>query len=295
MLVSVFISAPTAYAQAGFDLMQAAYSGDLNKLKAILDSDVDINMRDSSDSTPLMLAVSRGHMQVVRELLAHGADINLQNSYGWTPLMLAKANHHAEIVSLLISHNLNPLVADQQHGALTVPTNNAGSAETIAGVNAKKPVIEQIDELLKTAGNHMSSLRLTLPPDDNAYTTYLRVLELDPQNLDAKAGVQKIATFYESRARERLTNGAIRSSLKAAKRGLSIFPNHSGLLEVQSAAYASLTAQKVRQRRIAPAQKVLRKKVEALNQIEKKQIEEELAIRQSMQKLLQSTLSSKEK
>ena len=368
IMVSALVSTPRVLAQAGYDLMRAAFSGDLQRLRAILEAGTDVNMRDSSESTPLMLAASKGHIEVVRELLAKGANIDLQNSYGWTPLMLATTNRHTEIVSLLLTPNTDANIANQQRDAPILPPKNTESSELIAKVNEtpasgrvqntadniptqEDTIRAEIAELLETAERHIDSLRLTKPAKDNAYTTFLRVLELDPQNRQAKDGLQRIATLYEKRARQYLADGAIQSSLTNVKRGLRIMPDHHGLLAVQSdantllkakkvhvapaqkdlrdkmanqiekkqdAGYAEnllqrkflmhhgllavqsdanftlLKAKKVQRQRVAPAQKDLRDKMAALNQIEKKQDKEEQAMRQSMQNLLQRKFIAKE-
>ncbi len=310
-MVSVLLSTPIVLAQAGYDLMRAAYSGDLPRLKAILEAGADVNMRDSSESTPLMLAASKGHIEVVRELLVKGADIDLQNSYGWTPLMLATTNRHTEIISLLVTHNTDPDIAHQQRDVPILPPKNTESAEPIAKVNEKPAsgrvqtaadntptqddtIRTEIAELLETAEHHIDSLRLTKPAKDNAYTTFLRVLERDPHNRQAKDGLQRIASLYENRARQHLTNGAIQSSLIYVKRGLRILPDDHGLLAVQSDANALLKVQKAQRQRVAPAKKDLRDKLAELDQIEKKQFEEEQAMRQSIQNLLQRKFVAKE-
>ncbi len=94
-------------------LMEAAFKGDMAKLKKLLTKGADINDRDNDRSTPLMVAASQGHAAIVRELLARGADINVQNKYGWTPLMLATAAKHTEIIKLLLSKGADPEISKQ--------------------------------------------------------------------------------------------------------------------------------------------------------------------------------------
>ncbi len=311
IIVLALLSTPTVLAQAGYDLMRAAYSGDLQQLRAILEAGADVNMRDSSESTPLMLAASKGHIEIVRELLAKGANINLQNNYGWTSLMLATTNRHTEIVRLLSTRNTDSNIANQQGDVPVLPPKNADSAALISEVNIKPTsdrvqttadniptqedtIRSDIAELLKTAEHQIESLRLTKPAKNNAYTTFLRVLELDSQNLQAKDGLQRIAAYYEKRARQYMTKGAVQSSLIYVKRGLKIMPEHHGFLAVQSDANTLVKAKKAQQQRVAPAQKELRDKMAALNQVEKKQFEEEKNMRRSIQNLLQRKFKAKE-
>jgi len=50
-----------------------------------------VNARDSSGSTPLMLACARGHAVVVALLVHAGADLALLDNDGATALRIAKA------------------------------------------------------------------------------------------------------------------------------------------------------------------------------------------------------------
>jgi hypothetical protein len=105
------ITAGKAYANAdaaqalavgrGEALRQAADSGDLPRLKAVLDEKVSIDSRDSSGRTALLLAVLSGRDAVVTALLARGADPNISDAYGETPLHAAVAANRTEIAQAL--------------------------------------------------------------------------------------------------------------------------------------------------------------------------------------------------
>ena len=68
----------------------AAYEGDLEKVKEILDKNPNqINVQDVQDFTPLHLASGKGHIEIVEFLLNHGADTESETCTGHTPLMFA--------------------------------------------------------------------------------------------------------------------------------------------------------------------------------------------------------------
>ncbi|XP_040210011.1 ankyrin repeat domain-containing protein 29 isoform X3 [Rana temporaria] len=80
----------------------AARKGNLALLQLLLNSGrVDVDCRDSTGTTALMVASYGGHTQCVRELVLHGADINLQRESGATALFFAAQQGHDEIVKFL--------------------------------------------------------------------------------------------------------------------------------------------------------------------------------------------------
>ena len=83
----------------------AAASGDVKKVQAILNSKVDIEVRNREGSTPLYVAAKRGHLNVVKLLAEKGADVNaLGGVVGFTPLHQAAGFYHKEVVRYLLDH-----------------------------------------------------------------------------------------------------------------------------------------------------------------------------------------------
>jgi hypothetical protein len=82
-------------------LRRAAEIGDIPGLQTSLDEQVDINARDASGRTALMLATLHGHTAAVDTLLAYGADPNAADARGTTPLQAAVAVDQRAIVAAL--------------------------------------------------------------------------------------------------------------------------------------------------------------------------------------------------
>ena len=61
-----------------------------------------VESRNASDESPLMLVALRGHVDLVKKLIDRGADVN---KTGWTPLHYAATNGHLEIMNLLLEHH----------------------------------------------------------------------------------------------------------------------------------------------------------------------------------------------
>jgi len=93
--------APAPSFDATTALREAAQSGDIQKLQALLARRIDIDARDSSGRTALMLAVLHDQKEAVNSLLAAGADPNAADASGTTPLGAAVAGARPEIAAAL--------------------------------------------------------------------------------------------------------------------------------------------------------------------------------------------------
>jgi len=83
-------------------LRGAAISGDLAAVQALLKFAPDVDARDGSGRTALMLAILNGHADVVDALLAYGADRNAADAGGVRPLQMARAEANERIVDSLL-------------------------------------------------------------------------------------------------------------------------------------------------------------------------------------------------
>jgi hypothetical protein len=88
-------------ADPGARLRQAAETGDAPALQRVLDEQSDIDGRDDSGRTALLLAAQHGQDHAVEVLLAHGADPNAADSNGDTPLKAAIHGHRQAIAAAL--------------------------------------------------------------------------------------------------------------------------------------------------------------------------------------------------
>lgn len=97
-----------------------------------------------------------------------------------------------------------------------------------------------IDALLLNAREQWSAGRLTDPPGDNAFESYTRVLELDPENLRARQGLIQIgrvnaATRIFLSADALLKQGAIDEARRMIETGLRMNPDDERLKALQRA------------------------------------------------------------
>src|SRR5262245_15150999 len=103
LIACITLSAITSAAAEGpQDLWEAAKSGDLANVKAVVEQGVDVNAKTPHGTTALGLAADNGHLEVVQYLLEHKAEINISDLLGYTPLGQALAKKHTAIVKLLL-------------------------------------------------------------------------------------------------------------------------------------------------------------------------------------------------
>ena len=82
-------------------LFEAAQHNDLQKIKQLLQSDININKKTQGGWSALTFASSQGHDKSVKLLLDNGADPNHQSDR-WSPLMWWSRSGHVEMVGLLL-------------------------------------------------------------------------------------------------------------------------------------------------------------------------------------------------
>jgi serine/threonine protein kinase len=93
---------------------------------------------------------------------------------------------------------------------------------------------EKISRLTEAAQVHFMVGRITDPPGSNAFAAYQQILEIEPGNAQAHAGMMKIADHYETLARKSWENGNIEQSIVLAETGLDVLPGHKGLTKLLS-------------------------------------------------------------
>ncbi|XVF27421.1 hypothetical protein REPUB_Repub14bG0105300 [Reevesia pubescens] len=95
----------------GVRLMYLANEGDLDGIRELLDSGVNVNFRDIDDRTALHIAACQSQTDVVSLLLQRGANVESKDRWGSTPLADAIYYKNQDVIKLLEKHGAKPLMA----------------------------------------------------------------------------------------------------------------------------------------------------------------------------------------
>ncbi|KAI6654558.1 Ankyrin-3-like [Oopsacas minuta] len=118
-------------------LHSAAENGFLNEICTMLESEIDVDVKDDNGYTPLMLAANRGRVDVVELFYRNRADVNVRSNRGWTAIMLATKNNDRRMISLLLQNGailagsaLTNMINQDEKEAYTIETDVFGIAES---------------------------------------------------------------------------------------------------------------------------------------------------------------------
>lgn len=117
------------------------------------------------------------------------------------------------------------------------------------------PTVEQrVSLLLRQAERALSADRLLLPAGDNAYDRYQAVLKLQPNNAQAKSGLQVIAMRYIDMGRTALRHSRVSDARVYAQRAKRVYADNPLLRELEQALAEAEHNQRVAALAVAPSQ-----------------------------------------
>lgn len=97
------------------DIFYASRSGDLEKVKKLIEGGIDINGEDAVGGTALFYAVQRNHNDIAELLIRSGADVNHRSPKGgYTALMAIHGKDNSESLQLLLDHGADINLKDNE-------------------------------------------------------------------------------------------------------------------------------------------------------------------------------------
>ena len=151
----------TTTAQAS-QLEDAARTGDLKKLQALINSGIDVNAKGSDGQTPLMAAAAMGNTDAMEMLLQNGARVDETGPNGQTALMKAIHTGQDDSVELLLKNHADVNIADNDKNTALMLAINDGRQGAITALMNEKPKLDLQQKDGKTA------LMLAVEKGDNA-------------------------------------------------------------------------------------------------------------------------------
>ena len=112
-------------------LLEAAASGDLGGITAALDGGADVDARDATGRTALLIATVAGETAAVRQLLAAGADVDLQDDQLDNPFLYAGAEGLLGILRLANEAGADPTITNRFGGTALIPASERGHVEVV--------------------------------------------------------------------------------------------------------------------------------------------------------------------
>ncbi len=114
----------------------AVARNDEQTVNALLECNVNVNVRDQDGNTPLHYAARNGDSNILTALLNHGANVNAVNNNGDTPLHYAARAGHLGAVRTLLDHNARTNLFNRQHAlawTLAIQNNHPEVARLLEG------------------------------------------------------------------------------------------------------------------------------------------------------------------
>ncbi|KAG0485783.1 hypothetical protein HPP92_009633 [Vanilla planifolia] len=96
---------------ANIRLMYLANEGDLDGIRELLESGVDVNFKDIDGRTVLHVAACQGCLEVIELLLEKGANVDPEDRWGSTPLADAIHYKNNDVIKLLEKHGAKLQIA----------------------------------------------------------------------------------------------------------------------------------------------------------------------------------------
>lgn len=132
-------------------LFEAVVGKEIDIVRELLNSGVDINAQDEQGRTAVMIATYANDAEMVKVLIDEGADVDIQDDMLNNPFLYAGAEGYMDILKLMIAAGADPKITNRYGGVALIPASEHGYVE----------VVEELLTNTKTDVNHVNNLGWT--------------------------------------------------------------------------------------------------------------------------------------
>lgn len=132
-------------------LFEAVVGKEIDIVRELLNSGIDINAQDEQGRTAIMIATYANDAEMVKVLIDEGADVDIQDDMLNNPFLYAGAEGYMDILKLMIAAGADPKITNRYGGVALIPASEHGYVE----------VVEELLTNTKTDVNHVNNLGWT--------------------------------------------------------------------------------------------------------------------------------------
>jgi len=120
------------------ELYDAHFDGDYERVEYLINNGADVNHKEEGyESTPLMRAAWEGQTDICKLLLDKGADINALSRTGWSALMSSAYRGKCDTVKLLLERGADPTFKDHHDGETAIDAAKSNNHDEIVAILEK--------------------------------------------------------------------------------------------------------------------------------------------------------------
>ncbi|CAG1964672.1 unnamed protein product [Fusarium graminearum] len=142
---------PAAFYDGKSPLHTSAMHGNAESTRLLLEKGADIEAKDKTGWTALLIAATFSNHETLKLLLEKGADIEAKDKYGWTALLIAARFSKHETLKLLLEKGADIEAKDKYGGTALILAAEFSSHETLELLLEKGANIEAKDKYDSTA------------------------------------------------------------------------------------------------------------------------------------------------
>lgn len=133
-------------------VIEAVKNRDYTRVEKLLKGGVDVNTKNPSGKSLLLIATETGDLQMAKLLTDFGADVNQQDSKQDSPFLLAGALGHTELIRLFLTKSPRFDVFNRYNGTALIPACERGHVDVVKILaNTPKYPIDHVNRLGWTA------------------------------------------------------------------------------------------------------------------------------------------------